>query len=96
MRQRPEPLETRNLPSVVENMAHIESNEYRKVHCPAYGKTCSHCGKQNHLAHKCQGYGQRSRPSANVREFEIGMLRVHTSSTSSEKQAVVIRMLAPN
>ena len=25
---------------------------YRKVHCPAYGKTCTRCGKQNHFAHK--------------------------------------------
>ena len=31
-----------------------------------------------------------------MREFEIGMLRVYTSSTSSEKQAVVTMMLAPN
>ena len=31
-----------------------------------------------------------------MREFEIGMLRVYTSPTSSEKQAVVTMMLAPN
>ena len=69
---------------------------YRKLHFSAYGKTCSRCGKQNHFAYKCKGYGQRSRPGANVREFEIGMLLVYTSSTSSEKQAVVTMMLAPN
>ena len=71
-------------------------DSYRKVHCPAYGKTFSRYGKQNHFAHKCKGYGQRSRPGANVREFQIGILRVYTSSTSSEKQAVVTMMLAPN
>ena len=31
-----------------------------------------------------------------MREFEIGMLCVYTSSTSSEKHAVVTMMLAPN
>ena len=68
---------------------------FRKSHCPAYGKICSRCGRQNHLASKCKSYGQKSRPDANVREFEIGMLHVYTSSLSSKKQAFVTMMLAP-
>ena len=28
-------------------------NAYRRVHCPAYGTTCTSCGRQNHTARVC-------------------------------------------
>ena len=58
---------------------------FRKSHCPVYGKIWSRCGKQNHFVSKCKSYGKKSHPGANVREFEIEMLCVYTSSLSSEK-----------
>ena len=30
-----------------------ERTAYRRVHCPAYGTTCTSCGRQNHTARVC-------------------------------------------
>ena len=30
-----------------------ERTAYRRVHCPAYGTTCTSCGRQNHTARMC-------------------------------------------
>ena len=30
-----------------------ERTAYRRVHCPAYGTTCTSCGRQNHTAQVC-------------------------------------------
>ena len=69
---------------------------YRKDCCPAYGKICNRCGKQNHFATKCKSAGQGSRPDANVHEFEIGTLRVCTTSTSNKEKALVTMTIGEN
>ena len=39
----------------------------RKAECPAYGKSCGHCGKHNHLATVCRGKNKPHPPGCSWR-----------------------------
>ena len=44
-------------------------HERRKEKCPAWGKTCNKCRKQNHFASKCRSYPVKSVESEEAEEF---------------------------
>ena len=43
-------------------------HEFRKENCPAYGKICDQCGKQNNFARQCL---QQSVRTVELEEFEV-------------------------
>ena len=43
----------------------------RKAECPAYGKSCRHCGKHNHLATVCRG---KNKPQPTRLQLESAIL----------------------
>ena len=59
-----------------------ESHIMRKEKCPAYGKTCSSCGKSNHFAQKCKSLA-RKKPS-HLYKHKVHQLEQDTSSEAED------------
>ena len=50
--------------------------------CPAYGKTCKHCGKKNHFAKKCHSRGQsQSGNTVSKKSFKYREVNVDQESS---------------
>ena len=70
-------------------------HEWKRDKCPAYGKTCSSCGKANHFAAKCF---KNSRESKNKRSHKFKRKKVNQldditeSSYSSEEEILSVSL----
>ncbi|XP_044179770.1 uncharacterized protein LOC122961215 [Acropora millepora] len=70
-------------------------HERKRDKCPAYGKTCSSCGKTNHFAAKCF---KNSRESKNKRSHKFKRKKVNQlyditeSSYSSEEEILSVSL----
>ena len=65
----------------------------RKTECPAYGESCGHCGKQNHLATVCRS---KSKPPATRMQLESAIFdslcNVNTSTPQPVQHSAAIEL----
>lgn len=66
-----------------------KSHEADKMHCPAFGKKCASCGKQNHFAAKCRASGSskekgKKKSHGSSRQKYIRHVHMHTDSEASD------------
>ena len=72
------------------------SHERKKEKCPAYGKTCTNCGKKNHFNSKC--HGKEARQEARPSKKYYPKRKVHAvgsyQETSSEEEILSVTLTA--
>ena len=60
-----------------------KKHQWGKQHCPAYGKTCNRCRRNNHFAMKCQSTSTKRYPKQKVHNVK------ETQESDSEAEFVM-------
>ena len=66
-------------------------HEWKRHKYPAYGKTCSLCGKANHFAAKCSKNSRKSkkRRSQKIKRKKVNQLDDNTESSYSSEEEIL-------
>ncbi|PIK60373.1 hypothetical protein BSL78_02671 [Apostichopus japonicus] len=67
-----------------------KKHELQKLKCPAYGKTCTSCGKQNHFASKCTNKDSFKQKAKFVRQVEVESDENESDSLCSSSEESVL------